>query len=62
VTERLAYRLEEAAEVAGVSLSTIRRAVKSGALVKSYLSDHPVIYRENLVAWIESAPTERASA
>lgn len=59
--ERLAYSIPEAAEAAGVSETTIRRAYRSGALKRRFVTAKPVILREDLEAWIKAAPTEAAS-
>lgn len=56
------YTVREAAEVARVSEATIRRAHRSGALRFSYVSEHPVITHDALMAWVNAAPNERATA
>lgn len=64
MTERLAYTIAEAAEAVGVSVTTIRRAIASGALPVRFLGQgrtRPSIDRDDLVAWIKAAPRERAS-
>lgn len=61
--ERVAFTPAEAARIAGVSLDSIRNAYRSGELICHYRSpQRPVILRDDLVAWIAAAPTERASA
>lgn len=60
--ERVAYTPAEAAEASGVSIDTIRRAYRNGDLVCHYRSpQRPIILRDDLVAWIAAAPTEKAS-
>ncbi len=61
MTDRLAYRFEEAAEVCGVSVDVIRRAVRSKDIPVRYPTARPVILRDDLLAWLNSKPTERAS-
>lgn len=61
--ERVAFTPAEAARLAGVSLDAIRVAYRSGDLTAHYRSpQRPVILRDDLIAWIKAAPTERASA
>jgi hypothetical protein len=62
MADQLAYRLEEAAELAAVSLRTLRRAIDRGDLTPSYLSDHPVIDADELRAWIKRAPSVRPTS
>lgn len=60
----LTYSVDEAAARVGVSRSTITRAYTSGALRVIYLGEgrtKPRIDRDDLLAWIKSAP-ERATA
>lgn len=59
--EPLAYTVDKAAEVAGVSDMTIRRACRSGALTVRYPTSRPVILRSDLLKWLEAAPTERSA-
>lgn len=58
---KVAYTVDEAADTVGVSAMTIRRALSSGALEAHYPTKRPLILRDDLIAWIQSAPTERAS-
>jgi hypothetical protein len=62
MVERLAYRYAEAAEAAGVSENTVRRAIDKGTLTPRYISDHPVIDVDDLREWIKTAPTERPAS
>lgn len=59
--DKLAYTLDEAAEAVGQSVDVIRRKVRAKELPVRYPSARPVILREDLEAWLQSAPTERAS-
>jgi len=51
------YKPSEAARFARVGETTIRAAYRSGALRVRYVTSRPVISHEDLIAWIESAPT-----
>jgi excisionase family DNA binding protein len=62
MTEKVAYTVDEAAASAGVSAMTIRRALSTGALEAHYPTARPLILRDDLIAWIATAPTERQSA
>ena len=55
--ESLAYTVEKAAEIAGVSPMTIRRAYASGALEVHYPTSRPVILRADLESWLRRSPT-----
>lgn len=58
MTEKLAYTFEEAAEQVGYSTDTIRRAVRKSDLIARYANSKPVILRSELIAWLDSLPTE----
>lgn len=58
MSQKIAYNLKEAAEAAGVSVSTLRRAIANNDLVANYPTASAVILREELEAWIKSSPTE----
>ncbi|HEX5532623.1 MAG TPA: helix-turn-helix domain-containing protein [Actinomycetales bacterium] len=60
--ERLTFTIREVAQMVGQSESTVRRAIKSGALRARYLSEHPAIHRDDIEAWIAGAPTERRAS
>lgn len=67
VSEPLTYNVDQAAAFVGVSRSTIVRAYTNGRLRVRYLGEgktKPRIHRDDLVAWVENAPTrdERATA
>ena len=59
--ERVSYSLREAAEATGVSVDTIKRAIRAGNLVPRYPTSHGVLLEAELRLWIENSPTERAS-
>lgn len=61
-TERISYPIAEAAAVVGQSESTLRRAINAGLLPIRYTSEHGVILRDDLIAWVKNAPTEKATA
>lgn len=54
----VAYNLQDAAANAGVSVDTIRRAMRSGDLIAHYPTSRPVIMRAELEDWLRSKPTE----
>ncbi len=51
-----------AAEMTGVSVDVIRRAVRAGEMVPRYPTSKPVLLVEDLAAWVKRAPTEKRSA
>jgi hypothetical protein len=53
-----AYTIPEAAEVASVGESTLKLAIDRGDLPKRYPSSRPIILESDLLAWLESLPTE----
>lgn len=57
---KLSYTLEEAADATGLSVWSIRRAIKAGELVARYPRplNKPLITVGDLVAWLEDGPTE----
>ena len=55
---KLAFTIPEAAAVASVGESVLRRAIKSGDLPQRYPSTRPVILASDLDNWLESLPTE----
>lgn len=57
-TRKLAYTLEEAAARVGSSVSVLRRQIDNNYLVARYVSSKPIIAHEELVAWLNSLPTE----
>ena len=57
----VAYNKAEAARAAGVSIATIERAIAAGRLIAHYPTSRPVILSDDLRAWVEAAPTEKAS-
>lgn len=60
-TTPIAFNLTQAAESVGLSERTIADAIRRGDLVAHYPTKRPQIFPEDLRAWVESAPTERAS-
>lgn len=55
---KIAYSIKEAAEAAGVSISTIRRAIREHDLIANYPTAAAVIHRDQLESWIKASPTE----
>lgn len=60
--DRVAYTVTEAAEAAGVSEMTLRRAYRSGALTLRYPTSRPVVMKSDLEAWLAACPTEREAS
>ena len=46
----------------GVSDRTVRRAIEAGDITVRYAGRKPLVLLSELRAWVESLPTERASA
>lgn len=61
--EQIAYTLDDAAAAVGLSARTLRRAINDSELVAYYVTKArlPRIRRDDLIAWVESHPTDRAS-
>ena len=59
--ERIAVTRDQAADLVGVSVRTLVRAIRAGRLVEHYPSAKPVILVDELRAWIESSPTSSAA-
>lgn len=55
---KLAYTLPEAAEMAGTSVSVIRRKIANSDLTARYIDTKPVILASELESWLESLPAE----
>jgi DNA-binding transcriptional MerR regulator len=60
--DRVSYSIRESAEATGVSVDTIRRAIRVGHLVPRYPTARGVLFADELRAWIENSPTERKTA
>ncbi len=58
---KFAYSIAEAAEAAGVSDKTIRRAIEAGDLAVRYPTSRPVVPVDELRAWIDAMPSQRPS-
>jgi hypothetical protein len=54
----LAVTLDRAAEMTGVSVETVRRAIRANRLIAHYPTKRPVVLIDDLRSWIEAAPTE----
>lgn len=64
MTEQLAYNIAQAADAVGVSVTTVKRAIAAGSLRVRYLGrgrTKPSIDRDDLIAWIKSAPSQRTA-
>lgn len=59
--ETLAYTLPQFAAAIGLSLSSIKIAIREGHLVPSYVNSKPLISKKEGQRWLDSLPAERAS-
>lgn len=57
----VAYSVAGAAEASSIGETRIKAAIATGDLIAHYNGNRPVILAADLVAYIESLPTERAS-
>ena len=57
-TRQIAYSLDEAAARVGVSTHTLRSQISSNYLVARYVNTKILIAHEELVAWVNSLPSE----
>lgn len=57
-TRKIAYSLDEAAARVGCSTTLLRRQIANSYLVARYVNSKPLIAHEELVAWLNSLPTE----
>ena len=55
---RLAYPLPEAAEMAGISLSVLRKKISNNDLTVRYVDSKPVVLASELESWLNALPTE----
>lgn len=55
---KIAFNIKEAAEAAGVSVTTLRRAIKNNDLIANYPTASAVILKEELESWLKSTPTD----
>ena len=55
IAERRAFSYRDAADYAGCSVTTIRRAVDGGHLIRSVPpgQSKPVVFREELDSWLD---------
>lgn len=54
----VAVALDRAAEMAGVSVDTIEKAIRTHQLIAHYPTRKPLVLVDDLRAWITSAPTK----
>lgn len=54
--DRIAVSIPEAAALSGVAVTIIRHANTRGELEKHYPSKSPIIYVDDILAWIKSLP------
>lgn len=55
----VSYSLDGAAAATGLSRASLQRAINRGDLVARYYGTKPLLQRDELLAWIESLPSER---
>lgn len=58
---KISYNFEEAAEMVGYSVRTLKQAVADGYLLARYANTKGVIRHEDLDAWVDSLPAESPS-
>lgn len=58
---RISFNLSDAAASVGVSERTLANAIASGELIAHYPTKRPLILADDLRAWVEAAPTSKAS-
>jgi excisionase family DNA binding protein len=58
----ISLTVTQAAKATGISAEVLRRAMKDGKLPGHYVTRHPVIFIEDLRAWIASAPVDHDQA
>lgn len=52
------YNIKQAAEEFGLSRDVIGEAIKRGDLVAHYPTSRPIIFHEEMEAWLKATPTE----
>ena len=57
LSQRISVDVATAAELVGVSPSTIRAAIRGGDLGAHYVGVKPVVLIDELRAWVSSKPT-----
>lgn len=60
MSDRLAYSIASAAEVADISVSILRNKIAKNELTVRYVGSKPVILADELKAWLLALPTEAA--
>jgi hypothetical protein len=58
MSNKLAYSIPEAAEVASTSVSVLRRKIAASELTVRYIGSKPVVLAEELKAWLDALPAE----
>jgi excisionase family DNA binding protein len=59
---KLAYSVREAAEACSVSPDTVRRAIRANQLPVRLNGTRQLILASDLLAWVESLPSERSAS
>lgn len=60
LSQRISVSIQQAAELTGVSVDTIRRAVAAKQIPVKYPTSRAVMLVEDLRAWIAAAPSDRS--
>lgn len=58
MSDKLAYSIPEAAEIASTSVSVLRRKIAANDLTVKYIGAKPVVLAEELKAWLEALPDQ----
>ena len=62
MSAKLAYSLQEAAEIASTSVPVLRRKIANNDLTVKYINSKPVVLASELEAWLQSLPSEPTTA
>ena len=59
--DRISYTIQQAAQATGLSESEVRQAYRDGEFTVHHRGKRVLIRRDDLDAWVNGMPTERAS-
>jgi len=59
MSAKLAYSLQEAAEIASTSVPVLRRKIDNNDITVRYIGRKPVILATELESWLASLPSEK---
>ena len=54
----ISYTVKDAATACGLSVSTLRAAIKRGTLTVRWLNTKPIVRHEDLATWIDELPQD----